>query len=72
MGVFPSSPPSMELATMNMISMIGYILKGKEVVEPPSLGPYESLYDVVQSASEVQPDDLHLVASDPYHVPYQL
>ena len=70
MGVFPFAPPSTEVETMNMISMTCYSTKGKEVVESPSLGPYEALYDVVQSASDVQPDDLHLVASDPYHLPY--
>ena len=70
MGVSPSTPPSTELATMNMISMTGHGPQGKEVVESSSLGPYEELYDVVQSTSDVQPDDLHLVASDPYHLPY--
>ena len=54
MGIFPSSPPNMEVATMNMISMTGYSPKGKEVIESPSLGPFEVLYDVVQSASNVQ------------------
>ena len=70
MGVFPSAPPSMEVATMNMISTTGYSTKGKEVVESSSLGPYEALYDAVQSAYDVYSDDLHLVASDPYHLPY--
>ena len=72
MGVFPSPPPSTEVAIVNMISMTGYSSKGKEVVDSSSLGPYEVLYDVVQSASDVQPDDLHLVASNPYHFPYWL
>ena len=53
-----------------MISMIGYSPKGKEVVDSSSLGPYEALYDVFQSNFDVQPNDLHLVASDPYHFPY--
>ena len=55
-----------------MIPMTSYSTKGKEVVDSSSLGPYEALYDVVQSASDVQPDDLHLVALDPYHLPYWL
>ena len=55
-----------------MISMTGYSPKGKEVVESSSLGPYEALYDVVQSASNVHFDNLHLVASDPYHLSYCL
>ena len=29
MGVFPSAPPSAEVATMNMISTTGYSTKGK-------------------------------------------
>ena len=53
-----------------MISMTSYSRKGKEVVESPSLGPYEALYDVVQYNSDVHYDDLHLVASNPYHPPY--
>ena len=69
MGVFPSTPPSTELETVNMISMTGHSPKGKEVVDSSSLGPYEALYDVVHSAYDVHSDDLHLVASDPYHLP---
>ena len=53
MGVFPSAPPSTKVATVNNISTTGYSPKGKEVVESSSLGPYEELYDVVQSASDV-------------------
>ena len=69
MGVFPSTPPSTEVETMNMISIIGYNPKGKEVVETYSLGPHESFYDVIQYVSNVFYDDHHLVASDPYHLP---
>ena len=72
MGVLPSTPPNTEVATMNMISTTGHSLRGKEVVESSSLGPYEARYDFVQSAFDVHPDDLHLVASDPYHLPYWL
>ena len=60
----------MEVATMNMIFTIGHSPRGKEVVESSSLGPYEALYDVIQSVSDVHYDDLHLVASDPSHLPY--
>ena len=70
MGVFPFAPPGMEVATMNMISTTGYSTNGKGVVGSSSLGLYEALYDVVQSAFNVQLDDIHLVASDPYHFPY--
>ena len=72
MGVFPSTPPSTKVATVNMIFTTGYSSKDKEIVESSSLGPYEVIYDVVQPASNVQLDDLHLIASDPYHFPYWL
>ena len=62
MGIFPSTPPSTEVETMNMISTTDHSSKGKEVVETYSLGPYEALYDVVQSTSNIHSDDLHLVA----------
>ena len=71
-GVFPSTPHSMKVATVNMISTTGHSPRGKEVVESSSLGPYKALYDVVQSASNVHRDDLHLVAPYPYHLPYWL
>ena len=72
MGVFPPSPPSTEVVIVNMISTTGYSPKGKEFFESSSLGPYEALYDVVQSTSNFQSDDLHLVALDPCHLPYWL
>ena len=70
MGVLPSAPPSTKVATMNMISTTGHSPRGKEVAESSSLGPYEALYDVIQSASVDHSDDIHMVASDPYHFPY--
>ena len=70
MGVFPSTPPSMELVTMNIISTTDHSPRGKEVVESSSLSPYEAMYELVQFTSDVHYDDLHLVASDPYHLPY--
>ena len=72
MGVFPLSPPSTKVATMNMISTTEYNTKGKEVVETSSLGPHEALYDAIQSISDVYHDDDHLVASYRYHLPYWL
>ena len=72
MGVFFSAPFSIEVATINMISTTGYITKGKEVVDSSSLGPYEAMYNVVQSISDDHIDDLHLVTSDPYHLPQWL
>ena len=66
MGVFPST-------TINMISSsVGGMSKGKEIVEVPSLGPHEALYHSIQSTSYAYIDDQHLVALDPYHLPYWL
>ena len=70
MGVFPSNTPSMDVATVNMISMTGHSPRGKEVIESSFLGPYEALYDAIQSTSDVHSDYLHLVDLDPYHLPY--
>ena len=47
MGVFPSTPPSTEVETVNMISMTNHNPRGKEVVDSSSLFPYEALYDVI-------------------------
>ena len=49
MGVFPSTPPSTEVATLNMISTTGYNPRCKKIIESSSLGPYKALYYVVQS-----------------------
>ena len=70
MGVFQSAPYSTETATVNMISTFGYDPKGKKVVESFSLSLHEAVYDAIQSIFDVHSDDLHLVASDPYHLPY--
>ena len=72
MGVFPSTPPIIEVATVNMISTTDRSPRGKEVVDSSSLGNYETLYYAGQSTSDVHSDDLHLVASYPYHLPYWL
>ena len=61
MGVFPLTPPSIELTTMNMISMTNHIPKVKEAVKKSSLGPHEALYDATQSVSYVYYDNHHLV-----------
>ena len=72
MGVFPSASPSTEVATINMISTTSYSTKGKDIVESSSLGPHEAMYDVIQSIFYEHVDDLLLMASDPYHLPYWL
>ena len=55
-----------------MISSFNYDPKGKQVVETSSLSPHEAIYDAIQYVSDVPTYDLHLVASDPYHLPYWL
>ena len=72
MGVFPSAPSSIEIETFNMISLFGYDPKGKQFVELPSHSPHEAVYGAIQSVFDDHIDDLHLVASDPYHLPYWL
>ena len=55
-----------------MISTIDHSYRGNEVVESSYPGPYEPLYNVVQYACNVHYDNIHLVASYPYHLPYWL
>ena len=72
MAVFPLTPPSTKVATVNKISTTGHIPKGKEVVETSSLGIYKDLYNAIQFVLDEHYDDHHLVALDPYHLPYWL
>ena len=55
-----------------MISSFNYDPKGKQVVVTSSLNPHEAVYDAIESVFDVPTDDLHLVALDPYHLPYWL
>ena len=34
------------------------------------LSPHEAMYDTIQTLSDDHTDDLHIVASDPCHLPY--
>ena len=73
MGVFPSiaAPPSIETSMINMISSkTRGMSKGKQIIELSSLSPHEALYDAIQYVSDSYIDGHHLVASDPYHLPY--
>ena len=36
------------------------------------LSPHEAMYNTIQNFSNDHTDDLHLLASDPYHLPYWL
>ena len=46
--------------------------KGKYVVDSTSWIPHEAIHDTIQTFSDDHTDDLHLVALDPYHLPYWL
>ena len=46
--------------------------KAKDIARVSSLGPHEALYHAIQATSNGYFDDQHLVALDPYHLPYYL
>ena len=62
----------MDTMTVHMIVSFDYEPKGKKFVESTSLSPHKAMYDTIQKFSDDHTDDLHLVASDPYHLPYWL
>ena len=70
MGIFSSNPPNTETVTVNMISL--FDPKRKQIVGSTSLSLHEATYNVNQTLSDDHTNDLHLVASDLYHLPYQL
>ena len=72
MGVFPSTPPSTDSVSVNMIASFDYEPKGHYVVKSTSLIPHKAMQDAIQTYSDDHTDDLHLVALDPYHLPYWL
>ena len=72
MGIFPSTPSSMDTATIHMIDSFYYEPKGKNVVDSTSLRSHEEMCNVIQTLSNDHTDEIHLMASDPYHLPYWL
>ena len=70
MGIFPSTPPSMDTTVVHMITSFDYEPKGKHVVESTSLSPQKAMFDTIQTFFDDHTDDLHIVALDPYHLPY--
>ena len=72
MGIFPSNPPNTDTVTVNMILSFDYDPKGKQIFDSTSLSPHEEMYNIIQTLSDDHTDELHLVASDPYHLPYWL
>ena len=69
MEIFPSTPPSTDTVKIHMIASFDFEPQGTNVVEPTSLIPHEAMYDTIQTFFDDHFDDLHLVASDPYHLP---
>ena len=67
MGVFPSTPPSTDVMSIHMITSFDYEPRGKQVVESTSLSSHEAMYDTIPTFSDDHTDEIHLVASDPYH-----
>ena len=47
--VFPSTHPSTDVETINMISATNHSPRRKEIVESSSFDPHEALYGVIQS-----------------------
>ena len=70
MGIFLSTPPNTDTVTLNMISWLYSEPKGKQIVESTSLSPHEEMYNTIQTLSDDHTNDIHLVASNPYHLPY--
>ena len=69
-GIFLSNPPNIETTMVNMIYSFDYDPKGKQIVESTSLSLHEEMYNFIQTLSNDHTNELHLVASDPYHLPY--
>ena len=72
MGIFPSTPPSMDTATVHMIASFDIEPQGTNFVDSTSLSLHEAMYDTIQMCFDDHTDDIHLVASDPYHLLYWL
>ena len=72
MEIFPSTHPNIDTVTVNMISSFDYDLKGKQIVESTPLSLHEEMYNIIQNFFDDHTDGLHLVALDPYHLPYWL
>ena len=72
MGIFLFTPPNTDTATVNMIASFDSEPKGKQIVESTSLIPHEEMYNIIQTLSNDHTNELHLVTSDPYHLPYWL
>ena len=72
MGIFSSTPPNTDTVTVNMISSFDYDPNGKQIVGSTLLSTHEAMYNVIQTLYDDHTNDLHMVASYPYHLPYWL
>ena len=70
MGIFPSTPPNTDSVTVHMIASFDCEPKGKQVFDSTSLSSHEEMYNIIQTLSDDHINELHLVTSDPYHLPY--
>ena len=70
MGIFPSTPPNIDTTIVNMIASFDCEPKGKQIVDSTSLSLHEEMYNIIQNLFDDHTYELHLVASDPYHLPY--
>ena len=57
---------------VNMISWFDYDPKGKQIVDSTLLSLHEAMYNIIQTLSSDHSNDLHVVALEPYHLPYWL
>ena len=55
-----------------MIASFDYDPKGKQIIESTSLSLHEEMYNIIPTLFDDHTDELHLVYSDPYHLPYWL
>ena len=51
MGIFLSSPPNIDIVTVNMVASYNYDPKGNQIVESTSLSPHEEIYNIIQTLS---------------------
>ena len=47
MGIFPSNPPNIDTAMVNMIYSFDYDRKGKQIVGSTSFILHEAMYNVI-------------------------
>ena len=72
MGIFPSTPPSTDTTIVHLIASFDIEPQGTNFVDSTSLSLHEAMYDTIQMCFDDHTDDIHLVASDPYDLPYWL